>query len=116
LWQEQTQTDQQSTRGLLSETEDTDRDGGVGTGKELWPVVPRPPAKGWRRTKVVARSVAVATVTAVVFTMLMRIVGGINPDAADGLLGGGVLAALGWGAFGVMLVVQWIAAMGRPER
>jgi hypothetical protein len=48
--------------------------------------------------------------------MLMRIVGGINPDAADGLLGGGVLAALGWGAFGVMLVVQWIAAMGRPER
>jgi serine/threonine protein kinase len=116
LWQEQSQADQQSTRGLLSATEDTDRDGGVGTGKELWPVVPRPLAKGWRTTKFVARSVAVATVTAVAFTMLMRIVGGIDPDAADGLLGGGVLAALGWGAFGVMLVVQWIAAMGRPER
>ena len=56
-----------------------------------------------------------AAVTAVVFTVLMRMVGGIDPDAADGLFGGGVLNALGWGVFGVMLAVQWIAAMGRAE-
>jgi serine/threonine protein kinase len=116
LWQDLSQADQQSTRGLLSAVEETDRDGGERTGKELWPAVPQPLAEAWRWMVVVSRRIAVAAVTAVVFTMLMRMVGGIDPDAADGLLGGGVLAALGWGAFGVMLVVQWIAAAGRADR
>jgi serine/threonine protein kinase len=119
LWQDLSLADQQSTRGLLSPTEETDRDSGVRTVKEPRPAVPTPLttvlAAGLQRMKFAARSIAVAALTAVVFTVLMRMVGGIDPDAADGLFGGGVLNALGGAVFGVMLVVQWIAAMGRAE-
>jgi eukaryotic-like serine/threonine-protein kinase len=115
LWQDLSQADHQSTRGLVSAAEETDRDGGERTGKR-WPRMPTPLTTGLQRMKFPARSIAVAAVTAVVFTLLMRMVGGIDPDAADGLFGGGVLNALGWGVFGVMMAVQWIAAMGRAER
>jgi hypothetical protein len=58
----------------------------------------------------------VAAVTAVVFTGLMRIVSGIDPKAAGGLIGGGVLDVLGWAVFGLMIVVQVLAALGRAGR
>jgi hypothetical protein len=119
LWQDLSPAEHQSTRDLLSAVEETDRDSSVRTGKEPWPAVPTPLmtvlATGLKRMKFAARSIAVAAVTAVAFTVLMRMVGGIDPDAADSLFGGGVLNALGWGVFGVMLAVQWIAAMGRAE-
>ena len=119
LWQDLSPADHQSTRDLLSAVEETDRDSGVRTGKELWPTVPAPLTTGLatalQRMKFAARSIAVAAVTAVVFITLMRMVGGIDPGAADGLLGGGVLNALGWGVFGVMMAVQWIAAIGRAQ-
>ena len=114
-WQDLLPSEQQSTRGILSALEDTDRDSGTRTRKSWWPAAPALLARGWRGAAFVARSIAVAAVTAGVFTMLMRMVRGIDPDAAGGLLGGGTIDVLGWAAFGVMMAVQWIAAAGRAE-
>jgi hypothetical protein len=66
------------------------------------------------------RSLVVAAVTALLFTALMRTFFGIDPGAggetAGGLAGRGVLKVLGWAVFGIMMVMQTLAALGRAGR
>jgi hypothetical protein len=65
---------------------------------------------------VTARSVAVATVTAVVFMLVMRMVFGIDRSTANAVFGPRGLVWLGWVAFGLMLAAQLMAAAGRRSR
>jgi serine/threonine protein kinase len=115
-WQDFSHADSQSTRALWSAAEETDRTDRSRLASPRWPAVLAPRSAAWTWTKFLVRSIAVAAVTAVVFTGLMRIVSGIDPKAAGGLIGGGVLDVLGWAVFGLMIVVQVLAALGRAGR
>jgi serine/threonine protein kinase len=115
-WLDLLNADNQSTRGMLSTSEETDR------GNEQLPEArPRPLvaarlAASWRWAMVTARSVAVATVTAVVFMLVMRMVFGIDRSTANAVFGPRGLVWLGWVAFGLMLAAQLMAAAGRRSR
>ena len=115
-WQDLSQADHQSTRGLLSEAEETDRDNGLRVGRHTPTWQPPMLAASWRWGRVLARSIAVAAVTALVFAVLMRMVFGIDREAADGLFGGTGIQVLSWAAFGLMMAAQMIAEVGRGGR
>ena len=97
-----------STRGLLSESEETDRAG------ELQPQgEPVPAAAGWGW--VLGRSVVVAAVAAVVIVALVRLSFAFDKQQAGGVLSGGALQAIGWAAFGLVMAIQLILA-GRERQ
>jgi len=91
-----------SSRGLLSESEETDQEAERRADSQPGlpqSVLPTAGGEGWG---VLARSVLVAIVTAVVVTLLTR-----------SILGTELLSVLGWAAFGLVLVVQLILAGGK---
>jgi serine/threonine protein kinase len=111
----------QSTRGLLSEAEETDREGekwadslsvppfvvsgvtGLGmSGPEV--------AAGGRWLWILARSVFVATVAALILAVLSRLVLGVDPAGGNNGIKGVLPAVVGWAVFGLVLVVQLILA------
>ena len=115
-WQDLSHADNPSTRGLLSAAEETDRGSGRPTVLPWRRAVLGPLSAVWTWGRFVGRSLAVAAVAAVVFTMLVRIVWSIAPAAAGGLLGKGSVDVLGWAVFGLAVVVQIILALGRSAR
>ena len=114
-WLDLSNVDNQSTRGLLSAAEETDRGSGShrqerrSTVAPTWPVV-----RHW--LTVGAKSSAVSGVTAIVFVFLIRIAFGINRDAGRVLFGAKGLEMLGWALFGFMTAVQIAAAARRNGR
>jgi eukaryotic-like serine/threonine-protein kinase len=96
-----------STRGLLSESEETDRAG------ELLPEgEPLPTEAGWGW--VLGRSVVVAAVTALGVVTLVRMVA-IDEQQTGGMLGGAALQVIGWATFGLLMAIQLILAAGRER-
>ena len=99
----------QSTRGLLSESEETDRVG------EMQPDVEQLPADaGWGR--VLGRSVVVAAVVAVVVVSIIRASLGVNRPLGGGMLGGAAIPVIGWSVFGLLVAVQLLVASGRDRK
>ncbi|MFM7291695.1 MAG: serine/threonine-protein kinase [Planctomycetia bacterium] len=115
-WLDLLNIDNQSTRGLLSAAEETDRGSGPLPMAPPRPLVAGRLAATRRWAMVMARSVAVATVTAVVFMLVMRMVFGIDRPTADAVFGPRGLTWLGWVAFGLMLAAQLMAEAGRRAR
>ena len=108
-WQDLSHVDNQSTRGLLSESEETHHV------VELPPgAAPRPAGLGWWNMAV--RSVVVAAVAAVVAVSLLRMAFGVERAPAGGTLGGGAVRVIGWAVFGLVVALQWIMAIGRGSR
>ena len=98
-----------TTRGLLSESEETDRAG------ELQPQgEPLPAAAGWGW--VIGRSVVVAAVAAVVIVALVRLSYAFDKQQTGGVLSGGALQVIGFAAFGLVLAIQLILAAGRERQ
>ena len=98
-----------STRGLLSESEETDRAG------ELQPEgEPLPAAAGWGW--VLARSVAVAAVAALVVVALVGMSFAFDKQKTGGVFSGGALQVIGWAAFGLFFAIQLIMAAGRDRQ
>lgn len=96
-----------STRGLLSESEETDRAG------ELQPEgEPLPAEAGWGW--LLGRSVVVAAVTALGVVALVRMVA-FDRQQTGGMLGGGALQVVGWATFGLLMAIQLILAAGRER-
>jgi eukaryotic-like serine/threonine-protein kinase len=96
-----------STRGLLSESEETDRAG------ELQPEgEPLPTEAGWGWLLV--RSVVVAAVTALGAVALVRMVA-FDEQQTGGMLGGGALQVIGWATFGLLMAIQLILAAGQDR-
>ena len=97
-----------STRGLLSESEETDRAG------ELQPAgEPLPANAGW--AGVIGRSVAVAAVTAIVVVALVRLSFAFDKQKTGGMLSGGALLMIGLATFGLLIAIQLIMAGGRER-
>jgi serine/threonine protein kinase len=115
-WLDLLNADNQSTRGLLSAVEETDHGSGPQPGRRPRPAFPVSLAAGWRWAEMLGKSAVVAAVTGGMFALLMRLVFGIDRQAAYGLFGGRGPALLGWAAFGLMLAAQIIAAVGRRGR
>jgi serine/threonine protein kinase len=119
-WQDLSHADNQSTLAPWSAAEETERVKGSGAVPPPWPLVRQPLSAAWRWTVFMGRSLVVAAVTALLFTALMRTFFGIDPGAggetAGGLAGRGVLKVLGWAVFGIMMVMQTLAALGRAGR
>ena len=98
-----------STRGLLSESEETDRAG------ELQPQgEPLPAAGGWGW--VIGRSLAGAAVAALVVVALVRLSFAFDKQQTGGVLSGGALQVIGWATFGLLTAIQLILAAGRERR
>ena len=98
-----------STRGLLSENEETDRAG------ELQPQgEPVPAAAGWGW--VLGRSVAVAAVAAIVVVALVRLSFAFDKQQSGTMLSGGALQLIGWATFGLLMAIQLILAAGRERQ
>jgi serine/threonine protein kinase len=96
-----------STRGLLSESEETDRAG------ELQPEgEPLPAEAGWGW--LLGRSVVVAAVTALGVVALVRMVAS-DEQQTGGMLGGGALQVIGWATFGLLMAIQLILAAGQDR-
>jgi serine/threonine protein kinase len=96
-----------STRGLLSESEETDRAG------ELQPEgEPLPSEAGWGW--LLGRSVVVAAVAALGVVSLVRMVA-FDEQQAGGMLGGGALQVIGWATFGLLMAIQLILAAGQDR-
>jgi hypothetical protein len=96
-----------STRGLLSESEETDRAG------ELQPEgEPQPAEAGWGW--LLGRSVVVAAVTALGAVALVRMVAS-DEQQTGGMLGGGALQVIGWATFGLLMAIQLILAAGQDR-
>ena len=96
-----------STRGLLSESEETDRAG------ELQPEgEPLPAEAGWGW--LFGRSVVVAAVTALGVVALVRMVA-FDEQQTGGMLGGGALQVIGWATFGLLMAIQLILAAGQER-
>jgi hypothetical protein len=96
-----------STRGLLSESEETDRAG------ELQPEgEPLPAEAGWGWLLV--RSVVVAAVTALGVVALVRMVAS-DGQQTGGMLGGAALQVIGWATFGLLMAIQLILAAGQDR-
>jgi serine/threonine protein kinase len=91
-----------STRGLLSESEETDRAG-----------EPLPANPGW--AWVIGRSVAVAAVTAIVVVALVRLSFAFDKQKTGGMLSGGALLMIGLATFGFLMAIQLIMAGGRER-
>jgi len=122
----------QSTRGLLSEAEETDRESErladspsmpqvavlEVSGPVSGPGVSGPGVSaGGQWLWIVARSVFVATVAALILAVLSRSVLGVDPAGVDGGIRGILPTVLGWAVFGLLLVVQLIlAAVNAAER
>ena len=97
-----------STRGLLSESEETDRAG------ELQPEgEPLPAEAGWGW--LLGRSVVVAAVTALGVVALVRMVA-FDRQQTGGMLGGAALQVIGWATFGLLMAIQFILAAGRERQ
>lgn len=95
-----------STRGLLSESEETDR------ANELQPdAEPLPTDTGW--AWVLARSVGVAAVVAVVVVSVVRMATGVGGTPVAGIPSREAIAVIGWAVFGLLVAVQLIMALGR---
>jgi len=118
----------QSTRGLLSEAEETDREGEkradslsvppVVVSEMSGPGMSGPEvATGVPWLWILARSVFVATVTALILAVLSRLVLGVDSAGGNGGIRRVLPAVVGWAAFGLVLVVQLIlAAVNAAER
>jgi len=98
-----------STRGLLSESEETDRAG------EIQPDAVPVPADGGRWW-MVGRSVVVAAVAAIVVVVLLRLSFAFDKQQTGGMLSGGALQVIGWATFGLAMVIQLILSMGRERQ
>jgi eukaryotic-like serine/threonine-protein kinase len=96
-----------STRGLLSESEETDRAGESQPEGE-----PLPTEAGWGWLLV--RSVVVAAVTALGVVALMRMFA-FDEQQTGGMLGGGALQVIGWATFGLLMAIQLILAAGQDR-
>jgi serine/threonine protein kinase len=115
-WLDLLNADNASTRGLLSAVEETDHGSGPQPGRRPHPAFAAPLGMGWRWARVLARSVAVAAVTAVAFALVMWLVFGIDRQTSVSLFGVRAPAVLGWAAFGLMMAAQIIAEVGRDRR
>jgi len=108
----------QSTRGLLSEAEETDRGGeSWADSLSIHPVAVPEAAAGGRWLWILARSVFVATVAALILAVLSRSVLGVDPAGGNDRIKGVLPAVVGWAVFGLVLVLQLIrAAVNAAER
>jgi len=98
-----------STRGLLSESEETDRAG------EVKPDGGPLPAEGaW--VWVLGRSFLVAVAAALVTMALLRLSFAFDRQQTGGLLSGWALRVIGLATFGVTMAIQLILAMGRERQ
>lgn len=98
-----------STRGLLSESEETDRAGEAQPEGE-----PLPAELDW--ASVLMRSTFVAAVAAVVVVSVVRLAFGGGSTTGAGVLGGGAIGVIGWAVFGLAVAIQVILALGREQR
>lgn len=113
----------QSTRGLLSEADETDReDEKWVAGPSVSPVLVSEvtglrAAGGGRWLWILARSAFVAAVAALILAVLSRSILGFTPAVESGGMRGVLPAIVGWAVFGLVLVVQLIlAAANAAER
>jgi hypothetical protein len=67
-------------------------------------------AAGGRWLWILARSVFVATVAALILAVLSRLVLGVDPAGGNNGIKGVLPAVVGWAVFGLVLVVQLILA------
>jgi len=104
----------QSTHGLLSDDEETDRGRNGRPVPEPAAAVPAAPASGIRWWSLLVRSVLVAGATAfattALFSMVFRMMAGGAGKAAAGDGRDTLVALVFWAAFGLVLVVQIILA------
>lgn len=111
----------QSTRGLLSDAAETDREGERRADSLAIPPIvvsgvaglgaagPETSAGGqWMW--ILARSVFVATVAALILAVLSRSILGVNPAGGNNGIRGVLPTVVGWAVFGLVLVVQLIRA------
>jgi serine/threonine protein kinase len=104
---ESSQSTNPSTRGLLSESEETDRAG------EMQPDGTPLPAVWWW---VLGRSLVVAAVAALVVVAILRMFFAFDSQQAGGPLGGGALQVIGWATFGLLMAIQLILVLGRDRQ